>query len=125
MTAIRILIVEDEIVIGRHLQQILNTGFSQEFNVETQLAITPAKAVAVVPDFLPQLILCDINLNNTQTNGIELIDNLQKNYHFETVFITSYQSKMMIEQASLVRLYHQAIRRIAVDSVARNDAFTD
>lgn len=99
MIPLRILIIEDEIVIGRHIQQILMSAFG----VETRLAITPEKAMAEMPRFLPHLILCDINLNTTQSDGIDLIQNLQKIYRFETVFITSYQSKTVIDKASWVR----------------------
>jgi DNA-binding NarL/FixJ family response regulator len=95
---IRILIIEDEIVIGRHIQQILLS----EVGVEAQLAITTEKAKTLMPLFLPHLILCDINLNEKK-NGIYLIQELQKSFRFETVFITSYPTNSMIQQAGFVR----------------------
>jgi DNA-binding NarL/FixJ family response regulator len=95
---LRLLIIEDEIVIGRHIQQILNAAFE----VDTKLAITSEKALALMPQFLPHLVLCDINLNE-EKNGIHLIQELQQRFRFETVFITSYPTKNMVEQARFVR----------------------
>ena len=95
---IRLLIVEDEIIIARYIQQLLNDEF--EWNIK--IALTAEEARDEVTQFLPHLILCDINLNEKET-GITLISDLQKDYTFETIFITSYQSKSMIEKASLIR----------------------
>lgn len=92
---IRILIIEDEIIIARFIElQLLNN-----FECQTCVAISVQEAREAVPDMQPHLVLCDINLCDAIT-GIELIAELQKSYAFETIFITSYQNKNIIEQAS-------------------------
>jgi len=92
---IRILIIEDEIIIARFIElQLLNN-----FECQTRVAISVQEAREAVPDMQPHLVLCDINLCDAIT-GIELIAELQKSYAFETIFITSYQNKNIIEQAS-------------------------
>jgi DNA-binding NarL/FixJ family response regulator len=103
----RILIIEDEIIIGRHIQQIL----SEHFDCETRLAITIEEANEEAERLLPQLVLSDINLHETH-DGIELVKFLQEKYHFETIFITSYQTKGMIEKASSVSPVHYIIKPI-------------
>ncbi|MBO9635576.1 MAG: DNA-binding response regulator [Chitinophagaceae bacterium] len=92
---IRVLIVEDEIIIARFIElQLLNN-----FDCETRVAISVKEAREAMPDMQPHLLLCDINLCDAIT-GIELVAELKNSYTFETIFITSYQNKNIIEQAS-------------------------
>jgi DNA-binding NarL/FixJ family response regulator len=92
---IRVLIVEDEIIIARFIElQLLNN-----FDCETRVAISVKEAREAMPEMQPHLLLCDINLCDDIT-GIELVAELKNSYTFETIFITSYQNKNIIEQAS-------------------------
>lgn len=90
----RILIIEDEIIIARFIEQQLKANF----NCSTALAINLNEVKGVMKDFLPHLVLCDINLNE-QEDGIQIISELQQTYGFGTIYITSYQSKATIERA--------------------------
>jgi DNA-binding NarL/FixJ family response regulator len=90
----RILIIEDEIIIARFIEQQL----SAHFNCDTAIAINSEEVYAMLPDFLPHLVLCDINLQETN-DGLSLISDLRLNYAFEVIFITSYQSRPIIEAA--------------------------
>jgi DNA-binding NarL/FixJ family response regulator len=92
---VRVLIIEDEIIIARFIEQQLLSGFQ----CTTRIAVSVKEARAAMPDMLPQLLLCDINLNEEQS-GIELITELRRQYTFEVIFITSYQNRSIIEQAS-------------------------
>jgi DNA-binding NarL/FixJ family response regulator len=103
----RILIIEDEIIIGRYIQLLLN----ENFDCETRMSITIDEAKAEIKDFLPHLVLSDINLNDTY-DGIELVRHLQELSHFETIFITSYQSKNMIEKAAFTHPAHYIVKPI-------------
>lgn len=58
----------------------------------------------MLPDFLPHLILCDINLKD-ESDGISLVEKMKSEFAFETIFITSYQSRSVIERA----LEHQPL----------------
>ncbi|RZK73508.1 MAG: response regulator transcription factor, partial [Pedobacter sp.] len=103
----RILIVEDEIIIARFIEQHINASFSHE----TAIAINHKEVEKAIPKFLPDLVLCDINLNEEQ-NGIQLIRKMQRNYTFEVVYITSYQSKVVIESALITKPLNYVIKPI-------------
>jgi DNA-binding NarL/FixJ family response regulator len=103
----RILVIEDEIIIGRYIQLLL----TENFDCETRLSITISEAKAEIIDFLPHIVLSDINLNDA-SNGIELIRHLQEQCHFETIFITSYQSKNMVEKAAITQPAHYIVKPI-------------
>jgi DNA-binding NarL/FixJ family response regulator len=101
----RILIIEDEIIIGRDIQQLLDDNF----DCETRIALTIEEAKTEAMGFMPHLILSDINLNDV-TDGIELMRYLQERLHFEVIFITSYPSKNVIERAALTQPAHYIVK---------------
>ena len=103
----RILIIEDEIIIARFIEQQLKANFS----CKVQIAINYKEVIDIMPEFLPHLLLCDINLNE-KLDGIALVKELEKTYAFEVIFITSYQSKAMIGQASSVKPLHYLIKPV-------------
>lgn len=81
------------------------------FDCEIRIAISTAEAALEMEQYAPHLLLCDINLNE-DVNGIELIANLQKHYLFEVIFITSYQSKAIIEDAALTKPANYIIKPV-------------
>ncbi|MCJ0741854.1 response regulator transcription factor [Pedobacter montanisoli] len=91
----RILIIEDEIVIARFIEQQVQ-NISSAF--EIAIAISVDEVEHLFPDFIPQLVICDIELND-KLDGIELLRQLKVSHTFETVFITSYKSMNMINRA--------------------------
>ncbi|ADY52967.1 two component transcriptional regulator, LuxR family [Pseudopedobacter saltans DSM 12145] len=91
---IRILIIEDEIVIARFIEQQLK--IISPCKVEIALSIEEVEQL--LPEFSPQLVLCDIELND-KLDGIELIKSLKASYSFELIFITSYQTINTINRA--------------------------
>lgn len=92
---VRILIIEDEIIIARFIEQQLLSGFQ----CTTHIAVSASEAKAAMSTIVPHLLLCDINLQGAQS-GIELIAELRRDFAFEVIFITSYQTRGIIEQAS-------------------------
>ncbi len=103
----RILIVEDEIIIARFIEQQLKANF----NCEVELAVNFKEVDELIPDFLPHLVLCDINLNEDD-DGIQLISKLQQSYGFGTIYITSYQSKAIIERALITKPLNYIIKPV-------------
>jgi DNA-binding NarL/FixJ family response regulator len=91
----RILIIEDEIIISRYIEHTLTNNFI----CQVHMALKPSEAVAIAEQFLPHLVLCDINLNSPM-DGIQLIEKLQQSFVFQTIYITSYQTKDIIEKAA-------------------------
>jgi DNA-binding NarL/FixJ family response regulator len=92
----RILIVEDEILIARAIEQLANWHFV----CETHIALSVNEARIKANRILPHLILCDVNLKDDIT-GIDFIRTLQDVLNFETIFITANASKVIIEEALL------------------------
>lgn len=103
----RILIIEDEIIIARFMEQQLKS----HFNCDIRIAISTAEAALEMEQYSPHLLLCDINLNEEE-NGIQFIANLQRQYLFEVIFITSYQSKSIIEEAAMTKPANYIIKPI-------------
>ncbi|HEY8397102.1 MAG TPA: response regulator [Flavihumibacter sp.] len=90
----RVLILEDDIIIARYIElQVKNN-----FPCTTAIALNNAELQLTMSEMLPHLVLCDINLEEDQ-DGIRLIEELRRHYCFEVIFITSYQSKAIIEDA--------------------------
>ncbi|HWJ25428.1 MAG TPA: response regulator transcription factor [Flavisolibacter sp.] len=92
---IRILIIEDEIIIGRFIE----LQVQKNFKCNTSIAISVDEAREQITNFLPHLILCDINLED-QVSGIELVKELKESFYFEVIYITSYQSHQIISEAA-------------------------
>ncbi len=92
---VRILIIEDEIIIGRFLEQQLRVNFS----CEIRIAVSVDEVRVAMTEMLPHLLLCDIHLGDTVT-GIDLVNELSRRYAFEVIFITSYQTRSIIEEAA-------------------------
>lgn len=92
---VRVLIIEDEIIIARFIEQQLLSSFA----CTTRIAVSVQEARIAMQEWLPHLLLCDINLQEAQS-GIELITELRRDFSFEVIYITSYQHRSIIEQAS-------------------------
>lgn len=103
----RILIIEDEIIIARFIEQQIKANF----NCSTAIAINYDEVEELVPNILPHLILCDINLNE-EHDGIQLIEKLRKKYNFGVIYITSYQSKITIERALATKPLNYIIKPV-------------
>jgi len=92
---IRILIIEDEIIIARFIEQQLKATFS----CTTAIALNIEEARAAVDNLKPHLLLCDINLGESES-GIDLIKELREQASFEVIYITSYNTRSIIEKAA-------------------------
>lgn len=90
----QVLIVEDEFIIAKFIEKQIKN----HFQCETAIAITVAEAVTEMERLKPDLLLCDINLG-AGYSGIDLVNQLQQSYRFEVIYITSYNSKDIIEDA--------------------------
>lgn len=103
----RALIIEDEIIIARFIEQQLQ----QNFCFETCISVTVEEAQVAMNHFLPHLLLCDINLQD-QLTGTELIARLRQHYAFEVIYITSYQSHTIIKEASATQPANYIIKPV-------------
>jgi YesN/AraC family two-component response regulator len=92
MTKKRILVLEDEALIAHDIKRILEAeGYETLidcFNVDM--------AIEMSNEYLPDLILIDINLNHKKT-GIDFASFLTKRCAFPFIFISSYSDKNTLD----------------------------
>lgn len=89
---IKILIVEDQLLIAEYIQDILKeNGYTN-----IQITNTVKDALLLMHSFLPDIILMDINIEG-QKEGIEL--SLKKNQNASVIFVTGQSDLLTIESA--------------------------
>lgn len=90
-----ILIIEDEIVVARNIEQIL---LKNGYDV-IGIAVNTKQAKQLIQSFNLDLILCDINLNEEKT-GLDFIEDIRNSYDIPYIFISSYSDKYTLERAN-------------------------
>lgn len=97
----KILIIEDEIILATDLTELI-----QQLGFEIAVAHQYANAIDVAKVFRPDLILCDINLNENK-NGIDLVKDLRASGHdFEVIYLTAYSSEDIVTSAALTEPFN-------------------
>ncbi len=91
---IRILIIEDELIIAEDMQNMLT---KMEYEVVGN-AMDYDEAIAFLDNEKPDLILLDVNLNG-EKDGIEIAEEINKKYHIPFIFTTSYSDSATLERA--------------------------
>jgi DNA-binding NarL/FixJ family response regulator len=91
----KILIVEDEIITGESIAELLR----QEDYQVVGICARAAQALDVCEETRPQVVICDIHLRGS-INGLELARQIQRLYQCEIVFLTAYTDAQTIEQAA-------------------------
>ena len=96
MSAIRILIVEDEPLIAAEIASCLNqidySVCGKAYNLET--------AKAMLESLQPDAVIVDINLEGGQ-EGIELAAHIHEQYHIPFIFLSSYADRPTLEAAKV------------------------
>jgi len=101
----KILIVEDEVIIGLDISNKLT---NQGYDVIDQVT-TPEEALEVVSSERPDLILMDINLK-ADIDGIELAGKIREADDIPCVFLTSYSDSATIERSMSTEPYGYIIK---------------
>jgi two-component system, LytTR family, response regulator LytT len=92
--SIKILVVDDEGVIAEHLKVILNSlGFSY-----VQLANNKEKALLLMKDYAPDLVLLDIRMEE-ELDGIEIAEIINTKYKTPFIFITAHSDAVILKKA--------------------------
>lgn len=94
MTAIKILIVEDEPLIARNIAMYLRNN---DFEVSA-IAYDPEEALYQLKRQTPDFALLDINLESEQ-DGIQLAEYINRHLFIPFVYLTSYSDKETLERA--------------------------
>jgi DNA-binding NtrC family response regulator len=93
MRKVKILIVEDEAIIARHLQMELTSDIFDVIDIVSN----GEEAIQKVIENKPDIILMDINLNG-KMNGIETMEIL--NSEIPVIFMTGYANQEFTERAT-------------------------
>lgn len=102
---INVLIVEDEIVLAMAIELSLKKMGFLVSGIET----TASKAILHAQNNHPDIILMDINLNNTET-GIDAANVIWKKFKIPIVFLTSYTNDQTIKAAMECEPYGYLIK---------------
>ena len=91
----KILILEDDIIVGIDLQEVLiANGYT------TSLVHNYEQALAEAKLFKPQLAICDINLGKGLT-GIDFVKDVYINLpKLEIIYVTAFSNKQMMEEVA-------------------------
>ncbi len=94
----RILIVEDDPLIAEDIAESL-----KEIGYEIAgMAYDAEEALSLVGAVNPDIAILDINLDSDK-DGIQIADHIQKNQKFPFIFLTSYADRATIERAKHTR----------------------
>jgi two-component system, LytTR family, response regulator LytT len=94
MRGIKILVVDDEVLIAEHLKDILiSLGFEN-----IKLAHNQQQALTSIAVFNPEIILLDIRMES-ELVGIGIAQKVAKMYKIPFIFITAHSDKEIIQKA--------------------------
>lgn len=97
MDKVKILVVEDEVIIADNLCDTLD-----KLNYETlEPAINYTEALEIISEETPDIAILDIELGGRKT-GIDLAIEIKKNYDFPFIFLTSNADAVTLEKAKKV-----------------------
>lgn len=94
---IKILLVEDEMIIAEDMNDML----SQMGYEVLDIAMDYDEAIQILEEKVPDLILLDINLGGKK-DGIHLAEEINQKYNIPFIFTTSYSDGPTIERAKKV-----------------------
>ena len=97
MSELKVLIVEDEPIIAEHIAVYLNNA---NF-VVSSIAYDDEEAFMQLKTNTPDAAILDINLDSDK-DGIQIADFINKNYPLPFIFLTSYADKETLERAKTV-----------------------
>lgn len=103
---IKILIIEDEMIIARFIEQHFYSFYQ---NIEINIALSADEVDTYMLQQQPDLVLCDIQLQD-DCDGIDLMVKYKAEKQFSLIFITSYESKQCIDRTIAVNAENYIIK---------------
>ena len=98
MSQIRVLVVEDEPLIADDIKEFLTNA---DYFV-TAIAYDKEDALEALEATKPDIALLDINLGNNM-DGFVIAETINKSYQIPFIYLTSYSSKHIVDQAKHTR----------------------
>lgn len=105
MNGIKILIIEDELLVAMDLEETLLRLNYQVVGT----AHTVALAKKLLTEKRPDLVLCDVNLNDS-IDGITLMAELRKQHTFIVIFLTAFHDNATLARAMEVGLSNYIVK---------------
>lgn len=94
----KILVIEDQVLVARFIQYQLQLTYP-DYRIE--IAISVDEAEMYMSTIQPNLVLCDIQLSD-RMDGIDLMKKYRDDFTFSLIFITSFQSKDVVDRAAVL-----------------------
>lgn len=105
MSEIRVLIVEDEVLIAEDIADSLS---AIDYKV-AGIAYSGAKALELLEKQHPDIVLLDIQIQGEQT-GIDLAHIISRDYRIPFVFLTSFADRQTVDQAKKTMPYGYVVK---------------
>jgi len=105
MSKFNILVVEDESIVAKDIQQSL---IKLGYNV-VGTASTGQKALTLVEEYLPDLVLMDIMLKGDM-NGIETAAHVKAKHNIPVIYLTAYADEGTLSKAKVTEPYGYIIK---------------
>jgi len=112
MSKVKLLIIEDEMIIANDMKLMLEAvGYEV-----SGIAKSSEKALAMLAEKKPDLVLVDINLGKGM-EGIELGRMMHEKFHLPFIFCTSYSDSRTVTEAKQVRLNGYLLKPFTKDDL--------
>ena len=106
MSQLKIMIVEDELIVAKDIQRILKKLGYEAFEPFAQ----GKKALDAVEKLNPDLIMLDINLKSSEMDGIQVAEQIHQHYHIPFIFLTAFSDKATLDRAKQTEPYAYIIK---------------
>lgn len=94
ITKIKILIVDDEVLIAEHLKSVMQTFGCSNF----AMAHSPHTALDLLKSYKPDIVFLDIRLYKNQ-EGIEIGERINQEFKIPFIYITAFSDSSIIKTA--------------------------
>jgi PAS domain S-box-containing protein len=114
MGKVRVLVVEDEPIIGMDIRNILQ---SLDYEVP-EVILSGEEAIEKAEELRPDLIIMDIVLSG-KMDGIEAVKRIKEKLNIPIIYLTAHTEEVTFERASETRPYGYLVK-----PVGKNDLYT-
>lgn len=113
MSALKIMIVEDEVIVAKDIQRILKKLGYEAFDPYAN----GKKALDAIEKINPDLILLDINLKSSEIDGIQVGEQIHQHYQIPFIYLTAFSDKNTLDRAKLTEPYGYIIKPFEEDDI--------
>ena len=105
MEKTKIIVVEDEIIVAKDIQQtLIKLGYDVPATASNHAA-----ALEKIEENLPDLIFMDIKLKG-ETDGVEIAGEIKEKYDIPVIFLTSFVDKATLDRAKVTEPYGYIVK---------------